>query len=74
MSEHVPDMADGHDCAMCRAAPVPAAQSVGEQSKAVMPKAWYAHLDLPVEPFSRLGLSLAQTSLPVRIAFCRWLN
>lgn len=74
MSEHMPDMADGHVCAMCRAAPGPAAQSVGEQTKAVMPKAWYAHLHLANEPLSRLGLSLAQATLPVRIAFCRWLN
>lgn len=73
-SRHKPDMADGGECAMCRSAPGSAAQSLGEKTKAVLPNAWHTQLHLPVEAFIRLRLILAQAILPVRIAFCRWLN
>ncbi|WP_374256953.1 hypothetical protein [Aquabacterium sp.] len=73
-SEPMPDMASGSDCVMCRSAPGPGAQSIGEKTKAVLAKACYAHLQQPVESFVRLSLSLAKAALPARIAFCRWIN
>lgn len=74
ISRHKPDMANGGECAMCRSAPGSAAQSVGEKTKAILPNAWHTQLHFPLETFIRLRLSLVQVTLPVRIAFCRWLN
>lgn len=75
MREPMPDMADGNDCVMCRSAPGPSAQSVGEKTKAVLPSsAWYAHWHRPIDRFSRPRVSFAQVTTPVRIAFCRWLK
>lgn len=72
--ERMPDMADGNDCVMCRAAPGTSPPSMAEKTKAVWPTAWYVHGQAPVDGFEFPGLHPNPIAVPARIVFCRWLN
>jgi hypothetical protein len=73
-TERMPNMADGNDCVMCRAAPGTAPPSMSEKTKAVWPTAWYVHGQAPVDGFECPGLHPTPIAVPARIVFCRWLN
>lgn len=75
MDSHAkPQMSDSMPCAQCFAAPAPAVQGVGAEPGEPIEPAWRtqgsATPDLSV--FMDAGDRLPR--LPVRIAFCRWLD
>lgn len=75
MASHArPQMSDSMPCARCFAAPAPAVQGVSAEPGEPTEPAWRAHATAAPDSCLLMDAGNQLPRLPVRIAFCRWLD
>lgn len=73
-SEHMPGIADCMPCALCLVAPAPSEHTFSAEAKEVEPSALRPRV-APTPPAIRIPpKSTYREHVPIRIAFCRWLD
>jgi hypothetical protein len=73
-SQSRPQLSNSMPCARCFAAPAPAVQGVSAEPGEPTEPAWRAQVSAAPDSSAFMDAGNQLPRLPVRIAFCRWLD
>lgn len=70
----MPMVSDGMPCALCYIAPIPSPHAFTGEGKEPEPVTWWVHAE-PVPAAVRFLTTVScRDRVPIRVAFCRWLD
>ena len=70
----MPMVSDGMPCALCYIAPTPSSHAFTGEGKEPEPLTWWVHAGLAPAAVRFLTTVSRRDRVPIRVAFCRWLD
>lgn len=70
----IPTVSDGMPCALCYVAPTPGPHAFTGEGKETEPLTWCVHADPIPAAVQFLTAASCHDRVPIRVAFCRWLD
>lgn len=70
----MPMASDGMPCALCYIAPTPSPHAFTGEGKEPEPPTWWVHAEPTPTAVRFLTTTGARERVPIRVAFCRWLD
>lgn len=73
-TQGMPMASDGMPCALCYIAPTPNPHAFSGEAKEPEPLTWWVHAERTPAAVRSLTSVCRRDRIPIRVAFCRWLD